>query len=131
MGKSNVLTVCLILVLGGCTKAARESISSEELVTSDEMKVLSVILTNGTIITFDSNGGRYIEQQGQVRFYRAIVGMTSEGSAVEVEPDSALEIRIEKKEADEAATVLLAVLGACLATGAILLILLAQAFSGH
>jgi len=109
----------------------RESVSRSELDRATDSKVLSVLLIDGTIVTFTPEGGRYIERIGESQLYRSIVGVTTAGKVIEIHPDSTLEIQTEREVANVPATVLLVILGVAATVGGFFLLLALSFWAGH
>lgn len=130
MKPSVLFSFLLILISCGCSETTREFISRDDLRSSDDIKVLSVMLKDGSIVAFNDEGGKYVEHFNESRFYRAIVGITWTGKSVELKPDSVVQVQIERYEENVGGTVLLVILGAAAAVGAYFL-LLVLAWAGH
>lgn len=132
MKKMNTLLCFVILVFGGCTKTVRESVSREEIGPFNfETKVLSVILIDGTIITFNSEGGHFVPRGDRMESSFVILGKSFDEKTIEVSPDSTIDISLERVESDVPSTVLLVILGAAAAAGAVILALILAWAGSH
>jgi hypothetical protein len=78
-----VVILCLCAI--GCSTTTTERISKDDLPASKET-VSSVVLTDGTEITFDSDGGKY-------RLYPVVSGVTIGGDSASITVTEGVEVR--------------------------------------
>lgn len=121
-----VLTIFVIflhlIIVSGCTTIKQTSMFPVELRYPQEGRIVQVILISGEIITFDKDGGGFIETVDEGRLYRAIVGVTVGGNTVEIETDRIQEVRIERREGNVLGTVALITIGIPASLFAIMLV---------
>ncbi len=121
-----VLTIFLIflhlLIISACTTTKQTSMLPDELRYPQEGRIVQIILISGELITFDKDGGGFIETLNEGRLYRAIVGVTVEGNTVEIETDRIQEVRIERREGNVLGTIALITIGVPASLFAIMLV---------
>jgi len=91
-----VIAVHLVAVCG-CSVTNRISFPANAIPVGSNFKITSVILKDGQIIEFDSDGGQYLDKTSDGKSYRAIVG-TSLHKDVEIDPAKVLEVKFEQEE---------------------------------
>ena len=91
-----LITVHLVTTYG-CTATNHVTLSGNEMPVGSTLKIASVILKDGEIIEFDSDGGMCVEKTKDGKRYRAFVGMTHSGN-VEIDPEKVLEVKVDQKE---------------------------------
>lgn len=120
----HVVTIC------GCTVTNRLTLPGNEIPVGSNFKIATVILKDGEIIEFDSNGGRYVEKSSDGKSYRVIVG-TTHSKNVEIDPEKILDVKFEQKESSGTGSFIAGfLLGMPVGAGVFYLILVA-ALSGH
>ena len=115
------IIVCHLVLMNGCMTTRQASVQGDEIPSSGNSKILRVILKNGSMITFNDDGGKLIEKTTAQGAYRAIVGVSEEGKVIEIDPRLAVDVKIESKSANVGGTILL-VLGIASVVGAAVLI---------
>ena len=124
-----LITVHLVMIFG-CTATNRLTLPANEIPVGANFKIAAVILKDGQIITFDRDGGLYIEKMIEGKWYRAIIGMTVNKS-VEVDPEKVLEVKFEQTESSGADSFIVGFLIG-LPVGALgLFLALLAAYGGH
>jgi hypothetical protein len=119
--------VCLIIAVHlvticGCTVTNRVTIPGNEIPVRSNFKIATVILKDGEIIEFDTNGGLYVEKTRDGKSYRVIAG-TTEGKNVEIDPEKVLEVKLEHRESNGTGSFFLGlVLGLPVGAGIVVLI---------
>ena len=106
-----LLSVLHLVLISGCTTKEQITYHPAELNPSLQAKILIVVLKSGELVRFDAAGGNYIETERNGRLYRGIVGITADGRAVDVDLESASEVRLERTEVSTAGTIVLIALG--------------------
>jgi hypothetical protein len=101
------LIVNHLMLVNGCTSSQQVSLEGRQLPKIGRVKILRVVLRSGGIVQFDEAGGRYVEKPSAGKLYCAIVGTTVASKAVDIDPNLAVEVQIEKNSFDAANTLLL------------------------
>ncbi|MBI5473415.1 MAG: hypothetical protein HY961_13805 [Ignavibacteriae bacterium] len=85
------------IAIYGCATTNRVTLPANEIPVGSSFKIVSVILTDGQLVTFDRNGGRYVERTIDGAPRRVIVGEAN-SKDVEIDPEKVLEVRFEHEE---------------------------------
>lgn len=126
-----VLIINHIFLLWGCTTTRRAVIGAEELDPNPTSRITELVLNTGEVIRFGQAGGRYLENIADGKLQRIIVGTTVQGKIVEIDPQSVVEVHIERKETDTTGTTLLVLAVGALVGAVAFVFFLAIAFGGH
>ena len=99
------LTLCgYLLSLSGCTTTKELRAEPGDILAMKTGRIVGAISKAGEVITFNRDGGHLVERPRGNTMYRPIVGVTDSARAVELDPDSLLEVKIEQREANTLGT---------------------------
>jgi hypothetical protein len=136
MNGRGVRRVCLgalvtfqIVSSGACSVTERVTLPANEMPVAPDFRIATVRLTNGQIITFDGDGGMYIEKPMDGKPHRMIAG-TTKGTMIEIEPENASVVNFERSKSSGMGS-FLAGIGVGLPVGAALFYLIVVSLSGH
>jgi hypothetical protein len=125
-----LITTTQLAAISGCATTKRVTLPGNEVPVGTDFRIATVVLKDGDVVTFDGNGGRYIERTVEGKPRRMIVG-TVDGRSAEVDPEKALEVRFEQEGSVGGAGFAVGfLLGIPVGAGLLFLILLG-AYSGH
>jgi len=124
-----LVTIQLVTIFG-CAVTNRVTLPANEVPVGSNFKIVTVILKDGEIIEFDSNGGRYVERARDGKAYRVIVG-TAHGKTVEIDSENVLDVKFEQRESGGGGSFLAGFLIGLPVGAVVFYLILVAAYSGH
>ena len=119
------LIVSHLVFAVGCKTTQTASVSGDQIPAGGNIKILRVILKSGETIVFNKDGGKYFEKPMTDKPYRAIIGVTGDGKAVEINPEKILDIFFETESTNVTVSIFLGIISGAAVAGIIFLLILA------
>ena len=124
-----LITVHLVTVYG-CYSTEHLTLPGNEIPVGSDFKIATVILKDGEIIEFGSEGGRYIEKISDGKSFRVIVG-TAHSKEVQIDPENVLEVKFEQERPNSTGSFIVGLLVGMPVGALVLVAIVAASFYGH
>lgn len=92
-----IVTACAVCI-AGCTSTFDQSLIRDELAMWSDEKIVSLTLDNGSVISFNEEGGRIVRKYHGSETITTIVGITNHDERVQIDLNTIIGAKIERTE---------------------------------